>query len=90
MAGIQDRYGEFKDAGATVIGVSADSAFAQNAFRDAYDLEFDIPGIGLYDVSNRAVFVLDEEGTVTYTWIADEPGNEPDYDELLQAVEEAR
>ncbi|MFB6267776.1 MAG: redoxin domain-containing protein, partial [Halodesulfurarchaeum sp.] len=48
---------------------------------DAYDLSLDLPDLGLYGVANRAVFVLDEEGTVTYSWVADDPTNEPDYDE---------
>ncbi|MFC6719962.1 redoxin domain-containing protein [Halobacteriaceae archaeon SHR40] len=55
----------------------------------AYDLEMEIPDLGLYGIANRAVFVLDEDGTVTYKWVADDPTNEPDYDELLHAVESA-
>jgi peroxiredoxin len=54
-----------------------------------YDLEIDIPELGLYGIANRAVFVLDEEGTVTYRWVADDPTNEPDYEALLDAVETA-
>jgi peroxiredoxin len=56
---------------------------------DAYDLTMDIPDLGLYGIANRAVFVLDDEGTVTYTWVADDPTNEPDYDELVEAVQSA-
>ncbi|MFC5369163.1 redoxin domain-containing protein [Salinirubrum litoreum] len=52
----------------------------------AYDLSVDLPELGLYGVANRAVFVLDEDGVVTYTWVADDPTNEPDYDELIDAV----
>jgi len=107
MVSLQEHIGAFREAGATVLGVSADSAFAQNAFRDEHGLEFDlvsdtsgaaieayglltdIPDIGLYGVSNRAVFVLDEEGTVTYRWVADEPSDQPDYEALLEAVRAA-
>ncbi|MHB9288522.1 redoxin domain-containing protein [Halobacteriales archaeon Cl-PHB] len=107
MVALQKRYGDFEAAGATLLGVSADSPFSQQAFREehgiefemvsdmdgdaieAYDLEIDVPAIGLHDVANRAVYVLDAEGTVTYAWEADEPGNEPDYEELLAAVEDA-
>ncbi|WP_311172631.1 redoxin domain-containing protein [Halobellus ordinarius] len=56
---------------------------------EAYGLSMDIPELGLYGIANRAVFVLDDEGTVTYQWVADDPTNEPDYDELLDAVESA-
>ncbi|WP_058828777.1 redoxin domain-containing protein [Haloferax sp. Q22] len=52
----------------------------------AYDIGIDIEPLGLYDVANRAVFVIDEDGTVTYNWVADDPTNQPDYDELLEAV----
>jgi peroxiredoxin len=52
----------------------------------AYDLEMDIPDLGLHGIANRAVFVLDESGTVSYAWEADEPTTEPDYHEVLDAV----
>jgi peroxiredoxin len=55
----------------------------------AYDLEMDIPDLGLHGIANRAVFVLDSEGTVTYKWVAEDPTNEPDYEEVLDAVESA-
>jgi peroxiredoxin len=54
-----------------------------------YDLEIDIEDLGLHGIANRAVFVLDADGTVTYSWVADDPTNEPDYDELLNAVQNA-
>jgi peroxiredoxin len=56
---------------------------------EAYGLSLDLPDLGLYGVANRAVYVLDEDGTVTYAWAADDPTTEPDYDELLAAVEAA-
>jgi len=107
MVALQDHLDEFEDAGATLLGLSADSAFSLNAFReehglefdlvsdtgrtaiDDYDLRIDVADIGLHGVANRAVFVLDDEGTVTYAWVADEPPEEPDYEELLEAVRAA-
>jgi peroxiredoxin len=107
MVALQDHIGRFEAAGATVFGVSADSAFSLQAFADEYDLEFDlvsdmdggaidaydltidIPELGLYGIANRAVYVLDADGTVTYGWEAEDPTNEPDYDELVEAVEAA-
>ncbi|MFC6766188.1 redoxin domain-containing protein [Natrinema soli] len=64
------------------------SDMAGDAIR-AYDLEINIEPLGLYDVANRAVFVVDEDGTITYDWVADDPTNEPDYDELTEAVRAA-
>jgi len=55
----------------------------------AYGLSLDLPDLGLYEVANRAVYVIDEDGTVVYDWVADDPTNEPEYDELLTAVESA-
>lgn len=107
MVALEEHLGDFEDAGASVYGVSADSPFSLNAFRDehdlsfslvsdmsretiqAYDLEIDVADLGLYGVANRAVYVLDDEGTVTYEWAADSPENEPDYDELVDAVQSA-
>lgn len=53
----------------------------------AYDLEIDIADLGLHGIANRAVFVIDEAGTIAYRWVADDPTNEPPYDALLEAVE---
>jgi len=104
MIALQEHLDAFREAGATVFGVSADSPFSQGAFREEhgiefdlvsdmsgaaireYDLEMDIPELGLHGIANRAVFVLDGDGTVTYSWVADDPTNEPDYEELLDAV----
>jgi peroxiredoxin len=55
----------------------------------AYDLEIDIGDLGLHGIANRAVYILDDEGTVTFAWEADDPTNEPDYEAVLAAVESA-
>ena len=44
---------------------------------------------GVDRVARRAVFVIDGDGVVTYRWLADNPGQEPDYDALDAAVEKA-
>jgi peroxiredoxin len=104
---LEDHIGDFEAAGATLLGVSADSPFSLGAFREEYDLSFDlvsdmdrnaigaydlgidIGDLGLHGIANRAVFVLDEDDTVTYAWVADDPTNEPDYDAVLEAVQAA-
>jgi peroxiredoxin len=53
----------------------------------SYGLEIDIPDLGMFGVANRVVYVLDEAGVLTHRWVADDPSNEPDYEELLAAVE---
>jgi peroxiredoxin len=105
MVALQEHYERFQEAGATVLGISADSPFSLGAFREehgiefdlvsdmsrdairAYDLEIDIEELGLHGIANRAVYVLDEDETVTYGWVAEDPTNEPDYDSILDAIE---
>jgi peroxiredoxin len=64
------------------------SDMAGDAIR-AYGLEMDIADLGLYDIANRAVFVIDDDGQIVYDWVADDPTNEPDYEAVLDAVESA-
>lgn len=37
-------------------------------------------------VAKRSVFVLDKAGRVTYKWVSDNPGIEPNYAEVAEAV----
>ena len=39
-----------------------------------------------YVSSNRAVYVVDENGVVIYEWIAPNLGTEPNYDEVVAAI----
>jgi peroxiredoxin len=39
-----------------------------------------------YDVSNRAIFILDDTGKILYSWVADEPGNFPDFEAIKKAL----
>jgi len=107
MNEFQSRLADFEDAGATVYGVSVDSPFALNGFREKLGLEFDLISdsrkqiIDDYDISmdfedpdvpgvaKRSVFVVDTDGTISYAWVTDDPGVEPDYDDVLAAAEDA-
>ena len=52
-----------------------------------YDVALpNLAGLQGYTVANRAVFVVDREGVVRYKWLAPSPANEPDYEELRQAL----
>ena len=107
MNEFQHRLDEFQDLGVTVYGVSVDSPFSQNEFRDKLGLEFDLVSdsgkevidtygismdfeeLGVPGVAKRSVFVIDSDGTVSYAWVSDDPGVEPDYDEVEAAAEAA-
>jgi peroxiredoxin len=53
----------------------------------AYGIPFEnFAGMDGYVSANRAVFVIDETGTVTYEWIAPNLGTEPNYEEVQAAV----
>jgi peroxiredoxin len=54
---------------------------------DAYGVSTDFESVGIHDLAKRAVFVVDGEGTVAYRWVTDDGSVEPDYDEVLAAVE---
>lgn len=53
----------------------------------AYGVEFpDLAGIPGYTVARRSVFVIGKGGTIAWSWLADAPSNEPDYEAVKQAV----
>lgn len=56
---------------------------ASKQYGGLYDGFAGIPG---YSAAKRAVFVLDKSGIVKYSWISDNPGVEPNYDEVRKAV----
>ena len=45
-----------------------------------------LAGLEGYVAANRAVVIVDKEGVVRYKWVAASPTNEPDYDEVKNAV----
>ena len=55
---------------------------------DDYDISMDFADLGVYGVAKRSVFVVDGDGEIAYAWVSDDPGVEPDYDEVEAAVED--
>lgn len=41
-----------------------------------------------YTVAKRSVFVLDEQGKLTYRWISDDRGREPNYGGIMSILGE--
>jgi peroxiredoxin len=98
----EDTLQSLNDCNATVLGISVDSPFSNNAFAAANDISFpilsdytratvhaygvaleDFAGMDGFTVAQRAVFIVDENGDIAWKWIADSPGEEPDYAEVL-------
>jgi peroxiredoxin len=88
--------------GVSVDGPFAQQAFAEdNDLNFALLSDFDKEVIEAYDVvleslvgiygpvSERAVFVIDNDGNVAYRWVGEDPSVMPDIDEVRAAVEEA-
>jgi peroxiredoxin len=43
-------------------------------------------GVEGYESANRAIFVLDDSGTVQYKWVAESPGVLPDFEAIKKAL----
>lgn len=52
-----------------------------------YDVvQVDFGGLKGYNTAKRSVFALDKNGVVRYKWVSDDPGKEPDYEEIKRQV----
>ncbi|WP_424007640.1 redoxin domain-containing protein [Haloferax denitrificans] len=51
-----------------------------------YDLEHDLDGMAGVTEHRPAVFLLDEDRTVLYRWVADEWPDFPDYEDIADAL----
>ena len=54
---------------------------------ESYDVKFvGLGGIEGYVSANRAVVIIDGDGKIVHRWIAENPGVEPNYDEIVAFV----
>jgi peroxiredoxin len=56
---------------------------AVSAYGVAHD---DFAGMAGYTAAKRSVFVVDKQGKLRWSWIADNPGQEPNYEAVQAAV----
>jgi peroxiredoxin len=53
-----------------------------------YGIELkDFAGLKGYSVAKRSVFILDKNGVVRYRWVSEDPGIEPNYEEVKKVLE---
>lgn len=53
----------------------------------AYDMMFNgLGGLEGYECSNRGVIIIDGQGLIQYRWVAENPGVEPNYSEIIEKV----
>jgi len=100
-----DRLNEFEEAGAVIYGIGSDLPYAINEFHRELGLGFDLLSdfnreaataydamtdsvTGVKDINNRDLYVIDSDGVVVYKWDG-EATDEPDPDEVLEAVRNA-
>ncbi|MHA2423535.1 MAG: redoxin domain-containing protein [Candidatus Thorarchaeota archaeon] len=43
---------------------------------------------GMKEVAKRSVFVVNRDGKIVFTWVSDDPGVQPPFDEIKQAVKD--
>lgn len=46
----------------------------------------DFAGLKGYTVAKRSLFVLDDKGVVRYRWVSEDPGKQPDYDDVKKLL----
>jgi peroxiredoxin len=63
------------------------SDFSRDISRQYGGIYEDFAGLKGYKASKRSVFVLDALGIVKYAWVTENPGVEPDYEEILKVVQ---
>jgi peroxiredoxin len=46
----------------------------------------DFAGLRGYTAAKRSIFIIDKTGIVRYTWVSENPGVEPNYEEITKAL----
>ena len=62
------------------------SDYARDTIRMFNIFHEDFAGLKGYTVAKRSVFVLDDKCVVRYRWITEDPGKQPNYDEVKDAL----
>lgn len=89
--------------GATVLGISVDSPFSQEAFAKSAGIKIKLLSdfnkevtaaygvlyaelLGFKGVAKRSAFVINQDGTVEYAWVTEDPHNLPPFEEVQAAI----
>jgi peroxiredoxin len=93
---------DFAERGARLFGVSTDATYSQQAFKDKLGItipqlsDFEPKGaasraLGAYfepgGMTNRAIVIFDADGVVQWSHLADNPGELPGADLILQGLD---
>lgn len=101
MSHLQDEIGRFREKGANVLGISADSPWSHRAWAEERGIGFPLLSdfnkevIEEYGVRNaagfaeRAYFVVDRDGVVRASRIEESPRDQPELETVLDDIEKA-
>ncbi|MAS01273.1 MAG: peroxiredoxin [Euryarchaeota archaeon] len=53
----------------------------------SFGIEIENFGAPGYTASQRSIFIIEEDGSIGYIWIAENPGIEPNYSEIFDYIE---
>ena len=62
------------------------SDYSREVSKEYGGVHEDFAGMKGYSASKRAVFIVDANGNVKYAWVSENPGMEPDYNAITQAL----
>jgi peroxiredoxin len=62
------------------------SDYARETVKKFNIVQNDFAGLKGYNTAKRSVFILDDKGTLRYKWISDDPGKEPNYEEIKDTL----
>ena len=60
--------------------------YTSNTIKDYDILLQDLLHVKDYNAAKRSVFVIDENGTVVYKWVSEDPLKEPNYQEIIEVL----
>lgn len=99
----RDGLAQYNDMGVQVFGISVDTPWTLAAYMKELGLSFalvsdydraatralglEISLRGLPGFSQRAAYVVSEDGRIAWSWVADVPSQEPPYEEISRAVQ---
>ena len=90
---------QFKEKGAEIVGISVDSDWTMKAFAEKMGYNFPLLSdfgkeiakkygiLRAEGFSERAYFVIDDNGKIIYKHVMDDPGTKLDNNELLNALQ---
>lgn len=62
------------------------SDYTRGTIREYGVFHENFAGLEGYTAAKRSVFIIDQAGILRYKWVSDDPGKEPDYEEIMKQL----